>query len=250
MPKRNVDDYIKGSRLRLPMEDLKVKFLAGSSVKALASEYGCSRRAIQSRLEFMGIEMRNCSEAMFTRMKFTTPEERKRLSLFGSSAVVAPPFEELCTRAKHRQAEANPSKLQGWEAKFYEVAGSIGLVPQFAVGPYNVDFLITGSPVTVEVLSRGWHSCKRHQTTFRKRSIYIRDAGFIAVLVWCFDGEGITVDCVEYLKSLVKKTRRDESMLGEHHVIRGNGDPTTFGSCNLDYLSGVMRFHQGKYVVR
>ena len=64
-------------RLSVDCDNIIREYLAGKSVKQLASDIGHSRQVIYRVLRNAGITPRNRSESMYTRMAQTSPEERQ-----------------------------------------------------------------------------------------------------------------------------------------------------------------------------
>lgn len=237
-------------RKQLPIAKVLELFENGVTVQAIAKRFCVNRRAINRVLVENGKTPRGLREAMLIRFQKSTKEYRQQITKAAHAAVTGKRYtaKEKRYRAKSRQRTFSVNKLKGYEREFWELC-PFDLIPQFAVGGYNVDFALTEFPIAVEIFGGKWHTVGNHRLTFRQRSEYIRDAGFVSLIIWCFDGVRIRAGCIEYLESLVDVFSRKKAALREQYVILGNGQLTTFGRDKLEYLSGVIRFHNGKHVV-
>src|SRR5580692_1561484 len=160
-----------GEPIFLPLEEVYELFQEGVSTNTLAKKFGVGRSDIDAVLRYGGFTPRNSSDAMFARMKNSTEEERQTLTASAHAAIrgYKYSFEELCRRATSRQRTFDANKLYGNELIFYEKYGP-GLIPQFAVGPYNLDFGIAGTPITVEINGGNFHLFGKHARVFAERS--------------------------------------------------------------------------------
>jgi very-short-patch-repair endonuclease len=94
------------------------------------------------------------------------------------------------------------------------------VVPQKAIGKYNVDLAV--APVAVEVLGGGWHSSKRSHAT---RTPEILDAGWHLVFVWNYEGVSALVAdaAADYLVAFLEEVRRNPPAVSQYRVITGSG---------------------------
>jgi very-short-patch-repair endonuclease len=252
MPMYSTGDPVKDNRLTVPAEEMVKLFDEGTSVLGIARKYSCSRGAVCRRLEQAGRTPRGCGESQTLRWERAPVGEGQRITAAAHVAARGRrhTFEEMRNRADCRQRLADPTKLKGHERAFYDLASPfLKLVPQLAVGPYNLDFSVADSPIAVEIFGGGWHLADKHIRLFNQRSPYIRDAGFSVVAIWCCKKQTIDRRGVDYVRALVDQARGDKTVLREQYVICGDGQPATTGSRKLNYLTGVMSFEHGIYVI-
>ena len=114
------------------------EYFAGKSIKQLAVDNGVSRQVIYRIFRENNIPVRNRSEAMFTRMANTSPEERKRLAFAANKAKrgLANTPEMLEKRAKAGKRFIGKFE-QEFIDKFLEIG--IDIVPQQPFMSYNLD---------------------------------------------------------------------------------------------------------------
>lgn len=113
----------------------------------------------------------------------------------------------------------------------------VEIVQQKAVGRYNIDIAIPAYSIAVEVFGGHWHLSGRHADRLPKRHKYIRDHGWLPVYIWATTAKPLSFACADYLIALCERASRGESLIGEKHVIWGNGQRITGGQFNLDHLA-------------
>lgn len=239
IPRRgHVKEFVP--HLSLPVEDIARRYLAGESVNALADAYGVSRRVIDRRLDYAGVERRGSTEANRLMMEKRSPEENRRNTDAAHEAVRGRElsWEHKCKTAATRQARRlGVSKaetvLAGWLAE-----RGISTVPQQAIGAYNCD--LAAGPVAVEVFGGAWHGYDRHAARTPERTRYILDQGWLLAIVWV-DGRRYPLlpAAADYLAALVERARRDPSLRGQHRVIWGDGEEVPAADLDVDNIAVV-----------
>ena len=234
------------------VDDLVRRYNSGESVKALAKFIGHSRQVVRRLLQSRGITVRNRSESMLVRMSRTPESERKRLTDAAHAAVrgTRRSFEELVERAITRERRGRG--IDPSERALLAMLNRRGVLacPQKAVGPYNVDLAIAEPSIAVEVFGGAWHRSGRHLERFVRRFKYILDAGFSTVIIWNDRRYPLSEGAADYVVTLCERLGKGETMGREHHVIRGDGQPTSRGKDKLNYWAVVGHPHDGENVSR
>lgn len=221
-------------------DDLVRRYVVGESEKALAEAFGVGRQAIRRVLLEAGIQPRNRSEGMFTRMAQTSPEERARLASAAHAAVRGRSVPRAEKEARARTMEArgasahtvSPAELvfAGWLRE-----NGLPVVHQKAVGPYNVD--IAAGSVAVEILGGGWHRAKLHGERLR----YILDAGWDVIYIWAAARDyPLGPGAAEYVIAHLEFRDRNPAAPRCYRVIRGGGQFVAGGSADCDDIPDVI----------
>ncbi|MBU0847691.1 hypothetical protein KKH23_10935, partial [Patescibacteria group bacterium] len=171
------------NRVQVDVTKIVKLFQNGVSVKAIAKELNITRSVVQNRLRTIGFRTRNGTEANLLRFQNTSKKERQRITAAAHAAVrgMRRTEEDLCKRA---QGKAAKPSLTEWERVVQAGLTSVGLptTPQYAIGKYNVDLLITETPFIVEVFGGGWHAYGWHAERFRSRYEFIRNTGYVVFI--------------------------------------------------------------------
>jgi very-short-patch-repair endonuclease len=179
------------------------------------------------------VPIRDMATAGLSRAAKMTAEERLRQAAAAHAAVRGTSqSEELLVRralAKQRKGRYDsPGEMLLGEA--LSDRGLI-VVPQKAIGKYNVDLAV--APVAVEVLGGGWHSTKRSHAT---RTPEILNAGWHLVFVWNHEGSSaLSVNAAtDYVVAFLQEVRRNPPTVGQYRVISGSGQLLAAGSAEDD----------------
>ena len=201
------------------------EYLAGRSVKSIATELNVARHVIGLRLKDSGIALRNRSEAMFTRMANTTPEERQRLSQSAHNAKRGKPN---TSEMLHKRALAHKRFIGAFENEFltFLTKNGIPVVFQEPFMSYNLD--IGCGNVAVEIHTQ----CANPLTSnYIKKVMDCVNAGKNMIYVWIPPRQMIVTDeCYANVVSLVKEIRTNPPTRSKYWVIRGTGELYATGS--------------------
>ena len=238
-------------RIDLPTRELVRLYTEGTSEKALAARFAVSRTVIKRNLTEAGVERRNKSAAMYTRMAQASPEERQRLSAAAHDAVRGKP-QTLDHRMKRARTVEALGKMQPTEqaAKRILEARGITSVPQKAIGPYNCD--LGCAPVAVEIFGGNWHFTGLHMARTPKRLRYMMDEGWHVLMIVVSRQFPITGEVADYAVSWIQERRSNPAMVREYRVVRGAGQLISSGCAEDDDVSIVSAFThsrdtQGRY---
>jgi very-short-patch-repair endonuclease len=112
------------------------------------------------------------------------------------------------------------------------------LIPQKAIGPYNVD--IAANSVAVECLGGGWHRTKRHGHRLR----YLLNSGWDVLYIWIRPTIGIplTQHATEDIISFTEFRDRNPTAPSRYRVIRGSGEFITEGNLNSNDIPDIIPF--------
>lgn len=210
---------------RLDVPDLVRRYQAGESVQKLARERGVDRGIVRRRLVESGIQPRNRSASLKVRMGRMTPAEKKRLTAAAHRARRGAKISaaETGKRSVSRQrslSHAAPAVLRfGRRLK----KRGLAVIPEMAIGPYNLDLAIQSPPVAVEVYAARAASglmLARHP----KRTKYLLDRGWTVLIVWANPLRyPLGVATEEHIVAIAEEMRRRPSARGQYRVIRGDG---------------------------
>lgn len=227
----------------LNVADLVSRYTAGESEKQLASALGVSRSAIRSRLVAAGVLIRTRSEAELVKWSRMIGTERNRQVAAAHTA----------RRGQKDSLEVQMKRAATWEAKMSHrgpaeialtdslAAGGVELTPQKAVGPYNLDLALSGSPVAVEVECGNVFRGRSLPKTMR-RLRYIVDAGWRVLIVYT-KNRPLTfpeiTHAVWMFQAVVGVSRPAEGEIG---VVDGTGRPVSVPGCDFADFIRFARF--------
>ena len=208
----NIDDCIK-------------EYFAGKSIKQLAVDNGVSRQVIYRIFRENAVPVRNRSEAMFTRMANTSPEERKRLAFAANEAKrgLANTPEMLEKRAK-----AGKRFIGKFEQEFIDAISACGIecFPQEPFLSYNLD--IGCGDIAVEIHR---HTDSPLAPRHIKKVMNCINAGKSMLYVWINPTKNILLpECYENVISIIQQFRSNPPIRSKYWVIRGTGELYATGS--------------------
>lgn len=246
MPKewRNARGRKAAEKTRKQLDNTAIvnAYLSGESENSIAKRMNVSRDVITKRLQVAGIQRRNTTEANRLRQSQRSPEERRAGMLAAQAASRGRTIgiEEKTRNAQKRQAIGfTRSKTEPILTKWLADRG-LTVIPQQAIGPYNVD--IGTFPIAVEVLGGGWH---RYNPLHAERTRYILNAGWHLVFIWVNESRyPLQPEVTDYIISFLQEASRNPSMIREYRVIRGNGQELTRGSANSEQITLVAPGHK------
>ena len=226
------------SKSDLPSAEIVRRYLAGESSNALAKSFGVSRRAIDYRLDAAGVDRRGSADANRLMMAARTPEENAANSKAAHEAVRGRrrSIEERSKGAATRERlRTHVSDNELILATMLRERG-LDVIPQKAVGPYNVD--LAAGTVAVEVFGGGWHAYGVHRERASERLRYILDEGWNLVIVWASASRWpIGPGACDYIATFAEVTSGNPPTRGEYRVIWGDGKEAAIDGANVDDLS-------------
>ena len=228
------------ARKELPLDEIVSLYTSGESVKSIARKFLVAKTVITRRLLEAGVVMRTPAEANQLMMSKRTVEENTRNVQAAHNAIRGKTYthEELCQRAISKEHTFTQFGSP-YERQIADELNRrrIQFVPQKAVDKYNIDFAIFDS-IAFEVFGGGWHAYGRHGARFKERSKKLFDSGYTIVMCWVgFNYEFIPSAIVDYLIALNEILCSDPSTRCKHYMIRGDAQPSTIGSSELNYLT-------------
>lgn len=219
-------------------EEVVRLYESGMSELAVSKSIGMSRDGVRRVLLAAGVKIRNRSEASYLRMSKLSKEERLVLAKAAHSSVRGVSHSEE-QRAKVTLTRERLGSCTGEEEKRFAellIARGIAVVPQKAIGRYNVDLGITESSIAVEIFGGHWHAAGDHAARHRKRIDYLLDRGWLPIIVWVTTNYPIADRAVDYVVTVHKTRRSRKPKRSEEHVIRGDGEG---GPVSKGYPPGV-----------
>lgn len=222
--------------LALPDEEIAKRFMAGESVKSLSISFGVTRAAINTSLRWQNVTARSIADAM--RLRSTQIPLTERETLFSDRrGPRIQPMASALSVAKGRQRNLNPVYVSSHERLLADwmVERGINIVPQQAVGTYNID--IGAYPVAVEVWGGAWHFSRDH----RERIKYLFDSGWNLVIVFVnTQTSPLTVGAADYIVSYFQESASNPTLRGEYRVIWGEGNLFARGGADSDEFTRIV----------
>ena len=221
----NTDDWI---------ED----YLAGESIKKLASKLGTNRKTLTRTLRERDIPIRDIATA--NRLEQAGRTREQRIAYTAAAHVAARgrthSFDEKVKRAHTREIRQLGTSPAEQLLAIWLDQRSIVTVPQKAIGPYNAD--LAAGTVAVEIFGGGWHGYGRHRARTAERYRYLLDQGWSVVIVW-IDQRSYQLQTLaaDYIATFCKLACRDPALAGQYRVIWGDGHEAPSIGSDLDKLA-------------
>ena len=213
----------------------------GESVKSLAYKHRVTRGMVTSFLSRSNIHLRNQSASEYS--KWARADDsvvnrqlhkawRARRTILGVGETERPSARPYSTARLFKMArtrEANCSGHRGSDEFAFESSckNRLALIPQAAVGPYNVDFAACERRVAIEIQRGNLHA--KGFKVFTQRLEYLLDAGYAVLLIYAptlrgaFDWPRVTCQAIAFTKII----RRSPSLRGQYGMIGRDGEPVT-----------------------
>lgn len=231
------------AKRRKPVPDEAVaRYLAGESEKAVAASLGVSRQVIRRVLLERGIDPRNRSQGMFTRMARTEASERRRLTAAAHDAVRGTKQTD-----KHREKVATTLNGNLRSASHLEDALHAALAErgwhasrQTAVGRYNPD--LTFPSVAVEVCGGNWlFTDQRRNARYVRKIKDLGKLGWHTILVQISGLAGKTISnaLIDEIITFVQFASMNPSARREYRMIGGDGKTYLSGYADDDHIALV-----------
>lgn len=228
---------------RLPHTEIITAYLSGESENALAKRFKTSRVVIRRILNLNSIQIRDNATANRVMMaKRTTAENLRNTQAAHMATRGKPQPESLIYRiaiGKERTLP-NVSHAERIVADGLQEAG-INIIPQKAVGKYNIDIAIPEFSIAVEIFGGKWHLYGNHARRFRERFDYIINAGWLPIIIWDNStfGPDRMAGAIKYIVTLVKRMGSGETIIRQEHVISCYGEPCSTGKDKLIYRAAI-----------
>ena len=204
------------------------RYIAGASEKALADEHHISRTLIRARLLAAGVSPRTRTEA--ERLKWSVMKrdrflvERQCRGAWAASTGRVVPLHTL--RAAARMRAQRLSHIGRYEDALRIALRRCGMVaiPQYVVGPYNLDLAIRPARVAVEILTAYINIAK---SAAAHRIHYLFDHGWSVLILWCPARQGAPKadTLAQHVITFMEATSRNPAVRRQYGVIRGDGQP-------------------------
>lgn len=195
------------------------RFLAGESVKSLATAYGRKRSHIALCLADHGIRPRNRSEGMYARMANTSREERLRLAAKAHEATrnAPPEFHRANAEKQALRKQATLSKVGAGEPEMLQWLRERGHegVPQLPCGVYNIDIAVGALAVEVHVNPSNPHA----RPFYQKRIKHLLRSGFDVLYVKVTKQRPLTAAAADYAVAFLEARRRNPAAPREYRVV-------------------------------
>jgi very-short-patch-repair endonuclease len=219
------------------IDELRLRYEAGESLKRLAGESGVDRGVLIRRFRDAGTVIRGRSEA--ERLKWAAMKrdrarvERQCAAAWHRARGRVDTQECKAARAATHEARVNRVFLHEREIAAALAEAGVPFRQQIAVGPYNVDLAHHESGVAVEVMSS--ELTRPRAKAYPQRLEHILDAGWCVVLVYLREWRrGVDYAAIrDHLIAYTKLAGRDKALRGQYGVIGRHGESVTR---RYDYL--------------
>jgi very-short-patch-repair endonuclease len=226
----------RGGHNRLPIPDgIAAVYLAGTSEKGLAEQFGVSRPTMRRWLIGVGVQRRSMKDATALHLAQMSAEERSRKAAAAHAARrgVSNTEEHQCRIAAGKERVGYGGRTSPGTDFICEELTRRGIehTREKAVGRYNLDIALAAAPVAVEVLGGLWHGAK---PIHARRTPYILDKGWNVVFVWNTKRVQVGPEAVHYVVAFAEETRRHPTPVRQYRVIRGDGKVVATGQADDD----------------
>jgi very-short-patch-repair endonuclease len=230
-------------RSNVPVSEMISLFLSGELEYTLAKRYGVARSVIRRHLIKNGIAPRTLSQAMTVRMSKLSFAER--CAITEASHAVARTREHSIAERTQRAITRERLGLGISEneivlANMLRERGITNIIPQKAVGVYNIDIAIESPRIAVEIFGGNWHNTPHHIRLHRKRIPYILNEGWNIVIVLTDKRTyPLTVGATDYIISLIQEFSFNKTPISQYRVIWGNGDTVPANRSEFYYVTRI-----------
>jgi hypothetical protein len=115
------------------------------------------------------------------------------------------------------------------------------VTPQKAIGIYNVDIAVNGTPVIVEIFGGGWHCSGHHLARHRERFDYLLNSGYFPIIVWVNGTRSpLESGAADYIIACIQDIRGTKPVWSKEKMIRGNGDAFSTYRIDNNDLTGII----------
>lgn len=251
-------------KIQIPnLNDLVNKYLAGTSLKQIASESRVDRSTILRRFKAAGVKIRGRSEAELAKWSFIKKDraavERQLGASWRSNKGRIRPVDVGVKLARSRYR--NQSQIHAGEIPMTRLLTAKGfrVEQQFPCGPYNIDVALTELGIAIEIVGSNWHPILKSKIA--KRTKHLLDSGWCVIFVFSWRREpGLirptdkrgkftktrrVIDhfspalVADYIVALAKLTGSNKAIAGQYGVIDGNGQSLPAPSGYFDGLPVV-----------
>lgn len=229
------------------IDDLILKYKAGTSLLQLSKELNCDRSVILRRLTKRGVNVRGRSEAEKLKWSFIKRDRslvaRQCGGAWNACRGREIPMEERERKALGRFKGFNPLQNGGFVSPLEKAVSelipeSMNALRQFPIGPYNVDFAFEESRISVELQANE----SINSTTLRKdRLEYILDHGWTLLIIYTFTSRGLVSAgaIADHIIRFIETFGPDPSSRGKYRVIWGNGELVSAKRFNIEDRSRI-----------
>lgn len=220
---------------------IKKRHADGESVKGIANDFGCSRRAITNAIVRAGGTPRGRRAAELVKWSQMTPTARQRQIAAAHSATrnrhIGP--DELRKRSIGHHREQ--SRVGMFERETIQELTERGMIAdgQFPFELYNFDIALPKLAVAVEIYSS--HPGKSRMAYLRRRSEQIINSGWSQInVIVSYPKRRFCVFAVcDQIIAFADLVARNQSTPGHYRVIRGCGQIETASSFNFDNIASI-----------
>jgi transposase len=198
-------------------------YAEGQSAKSLGTRYGVSPSTIRKELRKQGVQLRSHLDAM----GIAIPGWRGK-------SIPQKVREKIASTKQERLSHISAGEQE--LTRLLNERGVTGLIPQQAVGRYNID--VGAKPVAIEVFGGGWHSAGAHRRRTTSRYRFLLEHGWAVLVIWCIaEFKHISKEAADYAAAYIAEVRADASLLGAWRAIRADGVFISQGRSELDRIA-------------
>jgi very-short-patch-repair endonuclease len=191
------------------------------STFAIAQRLEVSRSVVDAALKQHGVEKRTMSEQQSIASSRRTPKARRALAVAAQAARrgSSDTFESLFARAHTKEQRAVPTAHEERVIASLVKAGHV-VVPQLAVGKYNIDAGIRALLVAVEVDPGDWHRGGRKRIADLAKERYLAAVGWRVLRV---DPSKDPVTWLQFVRSLPAPSRKHRMLWRRYQALVADG---------------------------
>ena len=224
------------------LSKVKTGYENGENVLQMSKVYGASRRVINSCLDDLGLERPTVSATNRSRFQAMTDEQRKEVTATARKIMRSSARAQYSMELKAKRDQASLRYVGKFEREMAERLDGreLEVIPQYAWGRYNFDLFVNG--VAVEIHSgaaRPFYNSSNFQKTIEAVC-----AGISIMYIWMRPVRSVTDIAVENVIAFIDESSRNPPTLGQHRVVRSNGEVDQISSEYLDDFALVAaRYH-------
>lgn len=214
---------------KVPIELAAAEYAAGSTLDELSQKYQVSRSGIKGLFLRNGIAIRTKSDGIALGWK----RGRQPNVVSGWNKGLPQPLSQRIKKAQ--SIERNPLQIGADENEARQAIGSLGVdcIPQYALGPYNLDLALPKDSIAIEI--QVGNVTSEYTSLRHERVEYILGLGWSVIFVFRWQHQAFDfLSVAKNLVSIIEYLRTNPAIRGQYGVIGCDGDATTIPGFETD----------------
>lgn len=206
-------------------------YVSGSTLEDARKSIGVPRRFLEKAIVKAGHTLRTQAQQLGLRYTRMSVSERRSIT---AQANIALRGKKASPKRMERRARTNENTLQlasraDLILALWLVQRGVQIIPQKAVGPYNIDIAVEHLFVAIEVNGHWRHFSSSNAAAIIQRKKYLRDRGWVLIEVrltsthdrpWKY----LRPLCADKIITLLDRISRGETLTSEETVLGGDGE--------------------------